>query len=215
MRKLGRGPDPRKRADKAARRKATLAARGGPSVASRSSLNRARSVASTFGVDSCMVSESLFDVGMGYVVLGRTISPTKVAMAAFMLDVYCLGAKNGFFVEVDRENFDTLVEGMAEAAGPFVDSDPACARKLVEGVVDYAQRLGFAPHEDYPPAHALFGDIDTGSCPTAYAFGMDGKPCYIVGPHDTPARIRKILRTLTDKVGEDNFDYILPAVNDF
>ena len=60
------------------------------------------------------------------------------------------------------------------------------------------------------PPPSSFGDIDAGACPTAYAFGKDGKPLYIAGPHDTPARIRKILRTLIDNVGEDNFDYVLP-----
>jgi hypothetical protein len=136
--------------------------------------------------------------------------PTKMAMAAFLLDVYCLGAKNAFYAELDKEKFRELVDGIKESAGPFVDTDPECARKIVEGAVDYAEQLGFAPHEDYPPAHALFGDIDAGSCSTAYAFGRDGKPCYIAGPHDNPARIRKILRTLTDRVGEENFHYVLP-----
>ena len=211
MKKQMGGQDPHKRAQKAARRKAVLAGRGGQAHSSRSDLHRAQTVASTFGIGSCMVSEGLFDVGMGYVVLGRTISSTKVAIAAFLLDVYCLGAKDGFYAEVDQGKFREMVEGITVAAGPFVDTDPECARKLVEGAVDYANRLGFAAHEDYPPAQALFGDIDAGSCPTEYEFGNDGKPFYIAGPHDTPARISKILRTLTDKVGEENFDYVLPA----
>lgn len=210
MKKQSRGPDPRRRAEKAARRKAVLAARGGPSLALGSSLNRARFIASTFGIGTCMVSAGLFDIGMGYVVLGRTISPTKVAMAVFVLDVYCLGAKNGYFAEVDGEKFKELIEGMSEAAGAFVDIDPGCARKLVEGAVDYAKQLGFVAHEDYPPTHALFGDIDADSCATEYQFGKDGKPLFIAGPRDTPARIRKILRTLTETVGEENFDYVLP-----
>ena len=211
MKKQTGGQDPHKRAQKAARRKAVLAGRGGQAHSSRSDLHRARTVASTFGIGYCKVSEGLFDIGMGYVVLGRTISPTKVAMAAFLLDVYCLGVKNAFFFEIDQGKFREMVEGMTESAGPFVDTDPQCARKIVEGAVDYAKQLGFAHHEDYPPAQALFGDIDADSCPTEYEFGQDGKPLYIAGPHDTPARIRKIMRTLTDKVGEENFDYVLPA----
>jgi hypothetical protein len=211
MKKQTGGQDPHKRAQKAARRKAVLAGRGGQAHSSRSDLHRARTVASTFGIGYCKMSEGLFDIGMGYVVLGRTISSTKVAMAAFLLDVYCLGAKDGYYAEVDQGKFREMVEGMTEAAGPFVDTDPQCARKIVDGAVDYAKRLGFAAHEDYPPAQALFGDIDADSCPTEYEFGKDGKPLYIAGPHDTPARITKILRTLTDKVGEENFDYVLPA----
>jgi hypothetical protein len=134
-----------------------------------------------------------------------------MAMAAFLLDVYCLGAKNAFYAELDQEKFRELVDGIKESAGPFVDTPPECARKLVEGAVAYAERLGFAPHEDYPPAQALFGDIDAGSCSTDYAFGKDGKPLFVAGPNDTPATIRKIMRTLTDTVGEENFHYFVPA----
>lgn len=210
MKKQKRGQDAHKRAQKAARRKAVLAKRTGPS-SSGSLLGRAQGVASTFGVSYCIVSKGLFDVGIGYVVLGRTMSPTKMAMAAFLLDVYCLGAKNAFYAELDQDKFRELVDGIRESAGPFVDTDPECARKLVEGAVDYAEQLGFAPHEDYPPAQALFGDIDAGSCSTDYAFGKDGKPLFVAGPNDTPATIRKIMRTLTDTVGEENFDYFVPA----
>ncbi len=135
-----------------------------------------------------MVSEGLFDVGMGYVVLGRTMSPTKMAMAAFVLDVYCLGAKNAiFYAEVDKEKFKELVEGMSEVGGPFVDIDPECARKLVEGAVDYAEQLGFVPHEDYPPTHALFGDIDAGSCATEYAV-RQGRQAAVISPDRTTPR---------------------------
>ena len=80
VKKQSRSQDPHRRAQKAARRKAVLAQRRGPSSSSRSLLSQAQGVASTFGVSYCMVSGGLFDVGIGYVVLGRTISPTKMAM---------------------------------------------------------------------------------------------------------------------------------------
>jgi len=211
VKKQNRSQDPHRRAQKAARRKAVLAQKRGPPSSSPSRLSRAQDAASTFGVSYCIVSEGLFDVGIGYIVLGRTISPTKMAMAAFLLDVYCLGAKNAFYAEIDQEKFRELVDGIKESAGPFVDTDPECARKIVDSAVDYAKQLGFAPHEDYPPAQALFGDIDAGSCSTDYEFGKDGKPLFVAGPNDTPATIRKIMRTLTDKVGEENFDYVVPA----
>lgn len=156
-----------------------------------------------------MISEGLFDIGIGYVVLGRTKSSATVATAVFLVDVYCLGVKNGFYAEHAREKFLDLVEGLSETENPLVDIDPACARKIVAGAVEYAKQLGFAPHDDYPPAEALFGDIDADSCSMEYVFGNDGKPCFINGPFDSPAKIRKVLRTLTNRVGEGNFDYLM------
>lgn len=161
-----------------------------------------------------MITENLFDIGIGYIVLGRTKSSNSVATAVFLVDVYCLGVKNGFYVELPHENFLEMLNGLAESGNPLIDIDPTCARKIVAGAVEYAKQLGFAPHDDYPPAEALFGDIDANSCSTEYVFGKDGKPFFFAGPQDTPAKIKSIVRTLTDRVGEGNFDYIVP-IDDF
>ncbi len=156
-----------------------------------------------------MITEGIFDIGIGHVVLGRTKSPTTVATAVLLVDVHCLGVKNGHYAELTHEKFLEMVKGMAGTESPFVDIEPACARKIVAGAVEYAKKLGFAPHDDYPPAEALFGDIDADACTEEYVFGKDGKPFFFSGPHDTPAKIRKVMRTLTDRVGEGNFDYIV------
>ncbi len=214
MKKQNRKGDKTKREQKDARRKAALAKRGRETPSSPSLVHQARAAASAFGVNYCMFSDGLFDIGIGYVVLGRTISPTTVATAVSLVDVYCLGVKNGFYAELTHTKFLNMVEGLAGMEYPLVDIDPPCARKIVAGAVEYANQLGFVPHDSYPPADALFGDIDADSCSTEYVFGKDGKPCFISGPHDTPAKIRKVVRTLTDRVGEDNFDYML-RVDDF
>ena len=132
-----------------------------------------------------------------------------MATAVFLVDVHCLGIKNVIYAEFTHEKFSEMVKGMAETEYPLVDIDPACARKIVAGAVEYAKQLGFAPHDVYPPAEALFGDIDVDSCNTEYVFGKDGKPFFFSGPQDTPAKIRKVVRSLTDRVGEGNFDYIV------
>ncbi len=208
MKKQNRKRDQRKREQKELRRKAVLATKSGQTSSSRSLLQQARAAASRFGVNYCMITEAIFDIGIGYVVLGRTKSPTTVATAVLLVDVYCLGVKNGFYVELTHAKFSEIVKGLAETESAFVDIAPACARKIVAGAVEYATQLGFAPHDAYPAAEALFGDIDPHSCSTEYAFGNDGKPYFISGPHDTPAKIRKVIRVLTDRVGEGNFDYI-------
>ncbi len=211
MKKQSRKRDQHKREQKVAKRKAVLATKSGQTPSSPSLLHQARAAASTFGINYCMITEGIFDIGIGHVVLGRTKSPTTVATAILLVDVHCLGVKRGFYAEPTHEKFLEMVKGMAGTESPFVDIDPACARKIVAGAVEYAKQLGFEPHDDYPPAEALFGDIDTGSCTTEYVFGKDGKPFFFAGPRDTPAKIRKVVRTLTYRVGEGNFDYIVPV----
>jgi tetratricopeptide (TPR) repeat protein len=94
-------------------------------------------------------------------------------------------------------------------ASSYESIHPCCLRKLVEGAVAYARDLGFAPHSDYAVAAQLFGNIDAAACPVTYTYGKDGKPFYIRGPNDPPARYRKILETLNRKLGPGNYDYLI------
>ncbi len=94
---------------------------------------------------------------------------------------------------------------------PIVDIAPKGARKIVDGAIAHAKDFGFKVDADYPPAGALFRDIDARVCRTEYEFGKDGKPLYVSGPNDTPAKIRKVIRTLTAKTGEGNFHFMVEA----
>lgn len=212
MKKQKGNRNQRSRAAKDARRNAVLAGRKKEQPpTSHSLIQRSRAAARTFGVSYCLATESIFDVGIGHVVLGRTTSPFKVAFSVFLVDVFCLGVKNGFYGERTHDEFKEMLNKVAGDEFPFVEIAPECARKLVEGAVAYAENLGLSPHADYPPAAALFGDINAEACPIEYEFGKDGKPLFVSGPNDTPAMIRRTMRTLTDKVGEGNFEFMVAA----
>lgn len=200
------------RSHRQAKRKATVAARKNEqTVTPRSPLNHARSISSTFGINYCAVTENLFDLGIGYVILGRTISPAKVATALFLVDVYCLGVKNAFYTNCTHSELLLLIEKLSGDRNSMVDTSPECARKIVDGAVAYARKFGLSPHPDYPTAYALFGDANSGACPTKYEFGKDSMPLFVSGPNDTPAKIRKVIRSLTETAGAGNFDYIVEA----
>ena len=85
---------------------------------------------------------------------------------------------------------------------------PTCLRKLVEGAVEYARALGFAPHPDYAGAAGLFGSIEAAMCPVRYTYGKDGKPFYISGPDDSPAQSRRIIDKLTRLLGPEEFHFL-------
>ena len=202
----------RNRALKEARRKAAVAVKKREQAAApHSGLHLARAAASTSGVDYCMVSESLFDVGIGCVILGRAVSSTKIATSFFLVDVYCLGVKDAFYSELTNGQFREMMDSSSEGGFSLAEIAPECARKIVESAVAYARQLGFNPHPDYSTAEALFGDIDAEASPIEYEFGKDGKPFYISGTRDTPMKVRKTLHALISRLGEKNFRYILEA----
>jgi hypothetical protein len=104
----------------------------------------------------------------------------------------------------DREIYAKLI-GRLEA----VPLEPAAARKLIEGAVEFAKGIGFPPHRDYAKAMRIFGDIDASASRERFRYGKDGKPFFISGPHDSPSRCNQIRQRLSDRCGPDGFHYIV------
>jgi hypothetical protein len=204
--------DPRKRQKKLEKRKAKqkekkkeLARRRPDDVTSL--MRRAASAP----ILHCCVNEELWTQGMANVLVSRELPDGRVAVAMFLVDAYCLGVKNALAKVMVRTRYDSETYGPLARKYKLIKLTPECARKLVEGAVDYAQSLGFAPHEDYRPAKLIFGDIDASACGEEFTYGKDGKPFFIAGPHDSPGRVRQIMDTLSNHVGTDNYHFLLPV----
>ncbi len=155
-------------------------------------------------VHECLMTRELFDHGLGSVILSRKMPGGDIAAGLFLVDVYCLGVKDAFFTLRTEADYEKMMDGQYDRES-LETLHPTCARKLVEGSVAYASDLGLNPHKDFAAARRIFGDLDPDACPRTFEYGKDGKPFYMSGPHDTPARSRKIINTLTKKVGEGNF----------
>jgi hypothetical protein len=95
-----------------------------------------------------------------------------------------------------RARYDRDLYGKMTRQGEFLPLKPECARKLVEGAVQYALDLGLPPHPDYRTGKLIFGDIQAESCPEQYTYGKDGKPLFIPGPYDNAARCQTILSAI-------------------
>jgi hypothetical protein len=132
----------------------------------------------------------------------------QIGVSSFLLDVYCLGVKDVVFRVLPEFEYNSLFGAMA-VAQDLRSISPACARKVVEGAVAYAEDLGIPPHPNYKLAKQIFGDIDVSACEGSYEFGRDGEPFYVSGPNDTPGDIRRILNALKSSVGLEGFDYLL------
>ena len=195
-------------AKKAARQKAQRAKKRQSGASASGTYGSAEIMrAAAYPLHECLIPENLFEVGIGHVLVTRRLG-NRIVVVSFLVDVYCLGVKDALFATVPAEAYDLIVE-RSGCGFPMVPIDPACARKLVEGAVAYAQNLGLRAHEDYEASKLIFGDIDVTACTTAFEFGKDGKPLFVSGPHDTSARCNLILAALEKHCGPKGFHYVL------
>jgi len=204
--------DPRKQQRKVERRKAKAKAKR-KALAQRKAQGLADHLAraATMPILHCRAGSTIWDDGLGPLVVSRELSANSVAAAVFLLDVYCLGVKDVWSALFNRAEYDLRFFPEAFSRSDPVDMQPECARKLVEGAVAYAADLGFAPGGDYRRSRMIFGDIDPNACTRTFTYGRQGKPFFVAGTHDSAVRCRDILATLEARCGPDGFDYLIGA----
>jgi len=159
-------------------------------------------------IHETVIPPNLFEMGMGNLLFSRLLPDGRIAMAAFLLDVFCLGVKDATVAVMSKEEY-AMGRNSVSAAMGLEPIEPTSFRKLVEGGVAYAQDLGFSPHADYAVARQIFGDVRAADCPTRFTYGKDGKPFYIQGPNETAADVEVTLDQLERRVGAGNFDYLV------
>jgi hypothetical protein len=195
--------DPRKRQKQLARKAAKASAKA---RAMRASGARGAVIAHgfplsapTWPIHEALISEAVHDIKQGTVILSRK-SGESIAVAVFLVDSGCMGIKSAFGGLRRADAYDDFLAKFRTSEN-FIPSHPECLRKLVEGSLAYAADLGFSPDPDYYRVKALFGDIDSSACTQEFEYGEDGKPYYVSGPNDSPARIRAVMKQLSLRCG--------------
>lgn len=146
-------------------------------------------------IHECWMSTTIFENGMGHVVISRRLVNGDIAFGVFLLDVYCLGVKDCFLSIKSESEYDDF-RRLNQDKYIIQTIHQTCARKIIEGAVDYANNLGFKPHADFKRDKLILGDIDHTLCPTSFEYGKDGKPFYISGPNDSLERQQQIIKQL-------------------
>ncbi len=159
-------------------------------------------------VYECHVSKKLFETGLGHAVISKLMPNGRIAMSAFLLDVYCLGVRSISAKAMSPEEFREQIR-LIERQDPMAKKDASYVKKLVESAEAWASGLGFSPHPDYHVAKQLLSDIVAENCTETFEFGKDGKPMFIQGPTDTAAKVRQVLATLTKSCGAGGFEALV------
>jgi len=169
------------------------------------------SLYANYPIHECLVPDNLFESGIGQITISRRSPSGEIGISAFIVDVFCLGVKNALFTIADEHKYQTVIRPRLTEShdAEFENMHPTCARKVIEGAVEYAADLGFKAHPDYRKYKAIFGDIDKSACPVKYTFGKDGKPLYINGPNESTSQSERIISQLEKKCGAGNFEYMM------
>jgi hypothetical protein len=203
--------DPRKRQKKLERRTAKRQEKKHRLVREQNAgLAERLTAAARYPVLHAWIGEALWTQGLGQVLLSRALPDGSVAFAVFLVDRYCLGVKDAFGNVLGRSLYDDKCVRDMRSKLPARDVSAATVRKLVEGAVAYAADLGLPPHPDYHKTKPILAGIDLTESAEEFEFGKDGKPLFVAGPHDTPARCRQIVDTLVRTRGPDEFHLVLP-----
>ncbi|MCF6175111.1 MAG: hypothetical protein L3J71_05050 [Victivallaceae bacterium] len=156
-----------------------------------------------FPINECFVENTLAQ-GMATITVSRKTTFGFKATAVFILDSFCLGVKNCFLrIVVNSES--TPIRDSQE---PWSPED---TKKLMLDGVAYAKLLGFLPHKDFKKSFRIFDGIDETRSVREFEFGSGGKPMFIAGPFDSPARCKEVIKTLNEHCGEGNSHFIMPS----
>lgn len=153
-------------------------------------------------VVGCWIGGDYDTLGLSPVIVVRKDpSNSRLTIAGFICDFFCLGVKDVLFERNTTEGrLSYIVDAQPQDMVTVSYED---ARGLILGSVRYAQELGFSPHPQYEQAKVM---IDSDK-PFEYykeEFGRDGRPFYYTGPNDN---YRQIFATLERTCGKGNFDY--------
>ena len=148
-----------------------------------------------------LVPETLLSQGIGQLLITRRLSDGRLAVANFLVDVYCLGVKNAYWNIISEWEYDKLKRKVTEL-GVLHPVTPEYFAKLIYGAVEFARAIGIAPHPDYGHARLLLAGIDPSLCADEFTYGKEGKPFYINGPHDSAEKIQVIMHKVNLAGGE-------------
>ncbi len=182
--------------------------------------NYIRTRARTLNIGKCFINHDWLDTGFAMITVSRWHINGNITHASFMVDLYCLGVKEAFWIfNEDPRDFDSFIEKVrsdGEYSRRFVIADYQLVHNIIYGAVEFAGEFGFRPHKSFEIAKYILEEDDEHVPLIEIEFGFKGKPLYIWGP-DIPAAEQNRVRVHLDKtIGRDNFYFIAASeANDF
>lgn len=159
-----------------------------------------------YPLHECLINPDWREMGHARVLVSRKKPNGRIAFGMFLVDLYCLGAKELMADEnTTKSKYENFMKPMMYFDGTPVPCDPHLGHTIIYGGIRYARSLGFEPHEDFEAHKSILVPESEVAMDTSVQFGKDGKPFYVQGPEDD---VDRILATLKKTVGEGNFGFV-------
>src|SRR6056297_2545543 len=158
----------------------------------------------------CLVSQGLTEsdgLKIGSVIVARRMQDGRVMIVRYLVDAMCLGVKD---IDAGVNTSAGLAEILKMSPEEFDSVDPATAKKVVHDAVAFAAGNGLDPDPKYRRVEPIFAGVDAEGDDLRIQWGgPGGKPHFMPGPHDSPARVQEVIERLDETLGEGGFDVTL------
>lgn len=167
--------------------------------------------ARNYPIKECYITEDWQNKGMCNIYILREKPDHNIVLGVYLIDLWCLGLKDTF-CNPDLSYEEIIDRIHSHPTERFIPIDSDLAHSIIYGGIAYAGNLGFKPHSDFKYSEFVLEEMEGIQYEDSVEFGKDGKPFYIVGPYDSKETINTILSQLEEKVGENNFHFIIPVL---
>ena len=138
--------------------------------------------AAEFPVSGCFVNENWDDLGLAHVVVMRQLPDGSSLVGGYLVDTFCRGVKASLVTCVVRAELHAFLKTFPATLKEISYED---ARSILLGAVEFADRFGFSPDENWHTAAPI---VESGRpFDRKFEFGRNGQPFYIQGPDDPDA----------------------------
>ncbi len=161
-----------------------------------------------WSIHECWMPIELWENGIGQVIISRKNNLGDIAVGIYLIDTFCLGIKSCFVRLMNAYDYQNMLEHVRDSCGEMELIEPSYANTLIIKAAEYANQFGFKPHNDFSKARNLLSGISIDE-DQEFTFGRAGKPFYIQGPHESPADVKRILKTLELNQGAENHHFLV------
>lgn len=171
--------------------------------------NYIRQKARTLPLFECRANNDWKETGLANIMVARKHSNGNITMGIYLVDLKCLGVKDThYWFNIPESEYRNILERVNEAMemGPI---SYTLAHNIVFAGIEFADEFGFKPHNDFTSVSQYVLEEDNEKIELMeIECGIESKPTYIKGPHDSDARSAQILAQLERTAGQGNFSFI-------
>lgn len=159
---------------------------------------------------ACYINKNWREAGFASIHCLRTVPGGGHAMAAFLVDIWCVGLKDAWGkLDITTEQFERgVVRHMEEHADvELVRVDVDLVRRLIAGAIRFSGRNGFRLPPRYERWTAFLGGVGPIDSADLTPFGVDGGLRYVGTVDDLDKRLVGV--SVEEFLARDDLHYVL------